>query len=181
MIVRRQDDSWCVGCRRSLQLWKWIKPDLTLRSPLAATSSTIGSRGAIKKAPPPCISAMARSFSAPRPAVANPAIESCHEVEPFAAAYRLDQPIVASVCLHRSAPDRFLVLSPCGVCRERLAVHGPDVLVAVADQNDPTNAVWKPLRAVLPDYWQVVFTEDSSNPWTSRQGRRGGARDDDLV
>jgi cytidine deaminase len=102
------------------------------------------------------------------PEVLNLAVESCHEVEPFAAAYRLDQSIVASVCLHRTAPDRFVVLSPCGVCRERLAVHGPEVLVAVADQNDPTGVVWKRLKAVLPDFWQIAFAEDSSNPWMSR-------------
>ena len=66
------------------------------------------------------------------PDAVNPSVEVCHEVEPFCAAYRLNQPVVASICLHRQPGGRVVVLSPCGVCRERLAVHGPDVRVAVA-------------------------------------------------
>ena len=99
------------------------------------------------------------------PDAVNPAVEVCHEIEPYAAAFRLEQEIVASVCLHRDEAGRFLVLSPCGVCRERLAVHGPDVLVAVAGRGDPTQVVWKPLREVLPDYWMTVFPGEISRRW----------------
>ena len=49
------------------------------------------------------------------PDAVNPAVEVCHEIEPYAAAFRLDQEILASVCLHREEAGRFLVLSPCGV------------------------------------------------------------------
>ena len=99
------------------------------------------------------------------PDAVNPAVEVCHEIEPYAAAFRLDQEIVASVCLHRDDAGRFLVLSPCGVCRERLAVHGPDVLVGVAAPDDPTQVAWKPLREVLPDYWMTVFSDEASGRW----------------
>ena len=99
------------------------------------------------------------------PDAVNPAVEACHEIEPYAAAFRLDQEILASVCLHREEAGRFLVLSPCGVCRERLAVHGPDVLVGVAGGEDPTQVVWKPLRDVLPDYWMTVFPGEISSRW----------------
>lgn len=57
------------------------------------------------------------------------------------------------------------MLSPCGVCRERLAVHGPDVLVAVANPNDPTLIVWKPLKDVLPHYWMTAFPDDIDPAW----------------
>ncbi|MXN61415.1 cytidine deaminase [Bacillus sp. BGMRC0062] len=99
------------------------------------------------------------------PDAVNSAVEVCHEIEPYAAAFRLEQEIVASVCLHRDEAGRFLVLSPCGVCRERLAVHGPDVLVAVAGRGDPTQVVWKPLREVLPDYWMTAFPGEISRRW----------------
>ena len=99
------------------------------------------------------------------PDAVNPAVEVCHEIEPYAAAFRLNQEIVASVCLHRDKAGRFLVLSPCGVCRERLAVHGPDVLVGVAGGEDPTQVVWKPLHEVLPDYWMTVFPGEISSRW----------------
>jgi cytidine deaminase len=61
------------------------------------------------------------------PDAINPSVELCHETEPYSAAFRLGRSIVASVCLHRQPGGRTVVLSPCGVCRERLAVHGPNV------------------------------------------------------
>jgi cytidine deaminase len=100
------------------------------------------------------------------PSAVNPAVQVCHETEPFCAAHRLNQPIVASVCLHRKPDGRVVVLSPCGVCRERLAVHGPAVVVAVADRKDPTVIVWKPLKAVLPDYWMTAFPDELGPGWT---------------
>jgi cytidine deaminase len=58
------------------------------------------------------------------------------------------------------------VLSPCGVCRERLAMHGPDVLVAVADHRDPTILLWKPLKDLLPDYWLTAFPSEIDPAWS---------------
>lgn len=94
------------------------------------------------------------------PDAVNPSVEVCHEIEPYCGAFRLGQPILASVCLHRVPDGRFLVLSPCGVCRERLAVHGADVLVAVASPDDPTAVQWVTLREALPHYWMTVFPEE---------------------
>ena len=99
------------------------------------------------------------------PVAANPAVQVCHEIEPYCAAFRLDQPIVASVCLHRLPDAHIVVLSPCGVCRERLAAHGPDVLVAVAGLDDAGSLVWKPLSVVLPDYWMVAFPDEIDAAW----------------
>lgn len=98
------------------------------------------------------------------PHAVNASVEVCHEIEPYCGAYRLDQPVVASICLHRRA-GRVVVLSPCGVCRERLAVHGPEVLVAVAGPGDPTVIVWKRLKAVLPDYWMTAFPDEIDPGW----------------
>ena len=99
------------------------------------------------------------------PEAINPSVEVCHEIEPYCAAYRLGQAVVASVCLHRLPGGRVVVLSPCGVCRERLAVHGPDVQVAVADPGDATVVVWKRLAEVLPDYWMSVFPDEIDPGW----------------
>jgi cytidine deaminase len=101
------------------------------------------------------------------PDAANPSVEVCHEIEPYCGAFRLNQRVVASVCLHRESGGRTVVLSPCGVCRERLAVHGPGVLVAVADREDPTTVVWKSLRDVLPDYWMTAFPHEIDPGWTT--------------
>ena len=101
------------------------------------------------------------------PQAINPAVELCHETEPYCAAFRLGRRVLASVCLHREPGGRTVVLSPCGVCRERLATHGPDVLVGVAAPDDATAVVWKPLRAVLPDYWMTAFPSEVTGAWTS--------------
>ena len=101
------------------------------------------------------------------PDAINPSVEVCHELEPYCGAFRLNQRIVASICLHRQPDGRTVVLSPCGVCRERLAVHGPDVVVAVAHRQDPTVIAWKPLKEVLPDYWMTAFPDEVDPGWTS--------------
>ena len=101
------------------------------------------------------------------PEAINPSVEVCHELEPYCGAHRLGQSVVASVCLHRKPGGQVVVLSPCGVCRERLAVHGPDVLVAVAAPLDPTVIVWKPLKDVLPDYWMTAFPDEIDSAWRS--------------
>ena len=100
------------------------------------------------------------------PDAANSSVEVCHETEPYCAAFRLDRGIVASVCLYREPGGRTVVLSPCGVCRERLAVYGPNVLVAVADVDDPTRVAWKTLKQVLPDYWRTAFPGETDAGWT---------------
>ena len=99
------------------------------------------------------------------PDAINSSVEVCHEIEPYCAAFRLGRSIVASVCLYRERGGRTVVLSPCGVCRERLAVHGPEVLVAVAAE-DPTMVVWKRLKEVLPNYWMTVFPDEVDAAWT---------------
>ncbi|MEV4649151.1 hypothetical protein [Saccharopolyspora sp. NPDC049357] len=82
-------------------------------------------------------------------------------MEPYCAASRLDRRNVASVCMHRAEDGRHLVLSPCGICRERLAGHGPDVLVAVLASSDPTAIRWVTLRGALPHYWVAgAFPEE---------------------
>lgn len=101
------------------------------------------------------------------PDAINPSVEVCHEIEPYCGAFRLGRRILASVCLHREPGGRTVVLSPCGVCRERLAVYGPEVLVAVAGVDDPTVVVWKSLKAVLPDYWMTAFPDEIDARWTA--------------
>ncbi|MER7556113.1 cytidine deaminase [Nocardioides sp. NPDC126508] len=90
----------------------------------------------------------------------NSSTTLCHEAEPYCAAFRLDRKILASVCLHRFGDGRHVVLSPCGVCRERLAGHGPDVLVAVPASSDGTEIQWVTLREALPHYWLTVIPEE---------------------
>lgn len=99
------------------------------------------------------------------PEAINPAVEVCHETEPYCAAHRLDQKIVASICLYRDETGAYLVLAPCGVCQERLATHGPDVLAAVPATVSGV-ARWVPLKDLMPHYWVTAF-DDAPPEWSS--------------
>lgn len=85
----------------------------------------------------------------------NDGASLCHEAGAYCEANRLNDPVVASVCVSRSEPSRpFLILAPCGICQERLALWGSDVEVAVARAGQPEK--WQAMRlaALQPHYWR---------------------------
>lgn len=84
--------------------------------------------------------------------------ELCMETGCICEAHKLDIPITASICVSREAKNEpFIILSPCGICQERLAFWGGDVHVAVPQSGDPTKWQSKPLRDVQPYYWRKAF------------------------
>ena len=100
------------------------------------------------------------------PDAINPSVEVCDETEPYCAAFRLGRGASSRRCVCiESRVEGPWSSSPCGVCRERLAVHGPNVLVAVVDGEDSTLVVCKPLKDVLPDYWMTAFPDEIDAGW----------------
>jgi len=84
----------------------------------------------------------------------------CHEAGAYCEANRLNLKVTASVCVSRKTPnDPFLILTPCGICQERLAKWGLDVEVAVPCLDSPTNWEVKTLGEVQPYYWGNVIDE----------------------
>ena len=78
----------------------------------------------------------------------------CHEAGAFCEANRLGLRVIASVCVSRSEPGRpFLILTPCGICQERLALWGADVQVAVPQPGEPSKWQSKSLAEVQPHCW----------------------------
>ena len=62
--------------------------------------------------------------------------------------------ITAIACVGRLGGDEPVVLlTPCGICQERLIHFGADVQIAVPDADDPTQWQRKLLREVQPFYW----------------------------
>ena len=85
----------------------------------------------------------------------NPGAGLCHEAGAYCEANRLGARVVASVCVSRSEPGRpFLILAPCGICQERLALWGSDVEVAVAVAGKPSEWESKLLSELQPHYWR---------------------------
>jgi cytidine deaminase len=89
----------------------------------------------------------------------NPGATLCHETGAILEAHKRDVAVTASVCVARSdrGHDRFLILTPCGICQERLMAWGPDVEVAVPARGDPTG--WRALRLgeVQPHWWGAIL------------------------
>lgn len=84
--------------------------------------------------------------------------ELCMETGSICEAHKLDVAIAASICVSReSESEPFVILSPCGICQERLAFWGGDVQVAVPQPDDPTEWLSKSLREVQPFYWGKAF------------------------
>lgn len=82
----------------------------------------------------------------------------CAETGAICEAEKQNKRIAASVCVSRlSGADPVVILTPCGICQERLFHWGATVEVAVPDPADPTGWMAKTLNEVQPYYWVNVF------------------------
>lgn len=78
----------------------------------------------------------------------------CAETGAMLEAEKLRKRITASVCVSRLDGDGpTVVLTPCGICQERLFHWGGGVEVAVPDPEDATRWTAKTLREVQPFHW----------------------------
>ena len=88
----------------------------------------------------------------------NESANLCHETGAICEANRLNLAVTATVCVSReSSAAPFVIVPPCGICQERLAIWGMNVEVAVPAQGDTTRWQAKSLRDVHPFYWKEVF------------------------
>ena len=91
------------------------------------------------------------------PATLNESVALCHETGALCEAYKRNRRVVATMCLSCDARGQLIVLSPCGVCQERLWVYGGDVRCAVPQLADSTRWQWRPLRELNPYYWRLAI------------------------
>lgn len=91
------------------------------------------------------------------PDVVNASVELCHETGAFCEAYKRNKKVIASVCVSRDDKGLFHILTPCGVCQERLMVYGDEVEVAVPLDDNSTKWSAKKLKEVQPFYWRKPF------------------------
>lgn len=82
----------------------------------------------------------------------------CAEAGPVCEAVKLGRRVVASACVSRLAAGApVVILTPCGICQERLFHWGPGVEVAVPHPDDPTRWVARTLAEVQPFHWVKVY------------------------
>lgn len=89
----------------------------------------------------------------------NEAANLCHETGAICEAHKRNTAVVATACVSREAANQdFVILSPCGICQERLAFWGPNVEVAVAKSGAPTSFEVRKLSELQPYYWARSHT-----------------------
>lgn len=89
------------------------------------------------------------------PQVINDGLHLCMEVGAFLEAEKLGEEISHSLCLYRENENRdFVILTPCGICQERLLRWGRGVQAAVS--NPANKLIFKSLRELMPHHWSMV-------------------------
>ncbi len=83
----------------------------------------------------------------------NSAAELCMETGAMCEAQKYDYNITHSLCISRdSEKDNLTILTPCGICQERLRFWGKDVKVAVS--NSDNKIIFKTLNDISLHYWR---------------------------
>ena len=78
----------------------------------------------------------------------------CAETGAILEAVKQKERVTAIACVGRLGGDEPIVLlTPCGICQERLIHFGADVQIAVPHPADPTRWQMQRLREVQPYYW----------------------------
>jgi len=90
----------------------------------------------------------------------------CAETGAILEVHKLGKRVVAVVCVSRlSGKAPIVILTPCGICQERLFHWGGAVEIAIPDPNDPAKWVPKTLAEVQPYYWVNVYKR-KRNPFS---------------
>ncbi len=94
------------------------------------------------------------------PEVINASTELCMETGAILEAHKLHTKITHSICVVRDDENSsFKVLTPCGVCQERLFYFGSDVKAAITS-NEGT-LIYKTLEEIQPFHWSKAYADES--------------------
>lgn len=95
---------------------------------------------------------------------ANASAELCIETGAMLEAHKFNEKVTHCMCLVREDENStFQVLSPCGICQERLRYWGVDVQVAVTTPDDRPRFV--ELRELQPYHWTNAYPTDELEHW----------------
>ncbi len=87
------------------------------------------------------------------------ALGLCMEVGAILEAHKRNLSVTHSICVSRDDENSdFKILTPCGICQERLGFWGHDVNVAVTTDDNILKFV--KLRELQPYHWSKAFGED---------------------
>jgi cytidine deaminase len=97
-----------------------------------------------------------RILTSVTPDVINASSELCMETGAILEAFKLNTTITHTLCIARkNEHSAFKVLTPCGICQERLYYWGPKVKAAVT--NDQGLLEFKTLEEIQPYHWYQAY------------------------
>ena len=99
---------------------------------------------------------------------ANASAILCIETGAMLEAHKYNEKVTHCLCLIRddeSSPYR--VLSPCGICQERLRYWGEDVQVAVTTPDH--SVLFVELKELQPYQWSKAYPEVELEHWTPQE------------
>ncbi|MFI8492537.1 cytidine deaminase [Peribacillus butanolivorans] len=100
------------------------------------------------------------------PDIINDSTNLCMETGAILEAHKLNKKITHSICVVRDdEKSEFKVLSPCGICQERLFYWGPRVKVAVSLPG--RDLTFKTLSEVQPYHWTAAY-EEYKEKWNGK-------------
>ena len=86
------------------------------------------------------------------PEVNNSSADLCAEVGAICEAHKLNKKVTHSLCICRQKDNEpYEILTPCGICQERLYYWGKDVKCAISTKDN--SVVFKTLEEIQPYYW----------------------------
>lgn len=92
------------------------------------------------------------------PEVINASTELCMETGAILEAHKLNTKVTHTICVVRDNENAdFKILTPCGVCQERLFYWGENVKAAVTNLDG--NLEYRTLKEIQPYHWYKAYTK----------------------
>ncbi|MFS1519554.1 cytidine deaminase [Bacillus sp. SCS-151] len=93
------------------------------------------------------------------PEVINASTELCIETGAILEAHKLNAKVTHTICVVREDEDaEFKILTPCGICQERLFYWGENVKAAITNPNGKLE--YKMLKEIQPYHWYKVYEDN---------------------
>jgi len=93
------------------------------------------------------------------PQAINTSTELCMETGAICDAHKLGQKVTHSICVARDDDNsNFKVLTPCGICQERLFYWGSDVKAGIYSAEN--NLIFKTLKEIQPYHWYEAYQDE---------------------
>jgi cytidine deaminase len=92
------------------------------------------------------------------PEVINASTELCIETGAICEAHKINERVTHTICVIRDNENSdFKVLTPCGICQERLFYWGGNVKAAIGIKDD--EIIFKELDEIQPYHWHRKYRE----------------------